>query len=660
MIKLPARLGAGLKLALFGAALLVVTTCSRSQVIGPGPTGGEVSQTSMAERQSADKYYPFTQINRENVGNLEIAWVFNTGDLNDAPDAFFAFEDEPMLLDGNLIVCTPSRRIIALDPATGQERWRYDPHSDIGRIYKCRGVIAFTDDRAPADAPCKTRILFATADNKLTALDSKTGELCAGFGENGIVQIEPTAPELFRGELTLASRPALVNGVVIVGSAVADNQRVEGPSGQILAFDARTGAPRWSFDPIPRDRRNPVWNTWGENGPGGISGANVWSTMSVDEARDLVYLPTTTARTDFYGGNHPGDNLYSTSIVALRGSTGEVVWHFQTSHHDLWDYDLPTGPILIDYPVNGQNVPALIQLTKQGLIFILNRETGEPIVPVEERPVPQEGAVEGEVLSPTQPFPVGMPTIAHQGMTPDDAWGFTPFDRGSCRDQIENLNHGPIYTPPSERGTILMPGGSGGANWGGGAYDPTTHTLIVPTARVPMVLTMLRREGGAEANQDALEGLGVMTFPAEGSPYMTRIAPLMSSFGAPCAKPPWAALTAVDVVNQRVLWEVPLGTIERLAPVPLQIAMGTPGAGGPLITAGGVAFIGYSLDHRLRAFDVQSGEVLWQSPALPAPANSTPITYEASGVQYVVVAAGGHSMYGTARSDAVVAYRLRQ
>lgn len=659
MNKLMARLGAGLKLALFGAALMTIATCSRTEVIGPGPTGGEITETSMAERQSSDKYYPFTQITRENVQNLEIAWVFNTGDLNEAPDAFFAFEDEPILVGGNLIICTPSRRIIAVDPATGEERWRYDPGGDIGRIFKCRGVVSWVDEQAPADAPCKTRILFATADNRLTALDSKTGELCAGFGENGAVQIEPTVPEIFRGELTLASRPAIVNGVVIVGSAVADNQRVAGPSGHVLAFDARTGAPRWSFDPIPRDRRSPAWSTWGEGGPGDISGANVWSTMSVDEARDLVFLPTTTARTDFYGGNHPGNNLYTSSIVALRGSTGEVVWHFQVTHHDLWDYDLPTGPILMDYPVNGQNVPALIQLTKQGLIFIFNRETGEPLVPVEERPVPQEGAVADEWLSPTQPFPVGMPTIAHQGMTPDDAWGFTPFDRGSCRDRIASLLNGPIYTPPSEQGTVLMPGGSGGANWGGGAYDPNAHILIVPTARVPMVMSLVRREN-AEADQGALEGLGAMTFPAEGSPYMTRIEPLMSSFGAPCAKPPWAALTAVDIVNQRVLWEVPLGTIEKLAPIPLQVALGTPGAGGPLITAGGVAFIGYSLDHRLRAFDVQTGEELWKSPSLPAPANSTPITYEASGVQYVVVAAGGHSMYGTARSDAVVAYRLRQ
>jgi quinoprotein glucose dehydrogenase len=639
---------------------LVVATCSRTEVIGPGPTGGEVTETSMAERQSGDKYYPFTQINRDNVRNLEIAWIYNTGDINQEAE-FFAFEDEPVLIDGSLIVCTPLRRIIALDPATGAERWRYDPGGDVGRMYKCRGVVAWTDDQAPAEAPCKTRIMFATGDNRLIAIDSKTGTLCQGFGAQGIVQIEPTVPEIFRGELSLSSRPAVVNGVVVVGSAVADNQRVDGPSGQVLAFDARTGAPRWSFDPIPRDRTSEAARSWGSEGAGNISGANVWSTMSVDAERDLIYLPTTTARTDFYGGNHPGNNLYTTSVVALRGSTGEVVWHFQTSHHDLWDYDLPTGPILIDYPVNGQNVPALIQLTKQGLVFVLNRETGEPLVPVEERAVPQEGAVPEEWLSPTQPFPVGMPALNPQGFTPDDAWGFTPFDRGSCRDRVEQLHYGPIYTPPSLQGTILMPGGGGGANWGGGAYDRESGILIVPTARVPMIMSLVPRDApGAQASQESVETTGPMIFPAEGTPYLTRMEPLMSSFGAPCAKPPWAGLVALDVANQRILWDVPLGTIDRLAPIPIPAALGTPGAGGPLVTASGLAFIGFTLDHRLRAFDVQTGEELWKSPALPAPANSTPITYEASGVQYVVVAAGGHSMYGTVRSDAVVAYRLRQ
>jgi quinoprotein glucose dehydrogenase len=305
-------------------------------------------------------------------------------------------------------------------------------------------------------------------------------------------------------------------------------------------------------------------------------------------------------------------------------------------------------------------VPALIQLTKQGLVYVLNRETGEPLVPVEERAVPQEGAVAGEALSPTQPFPVGMPSIAPGGFSEDDAWGFTPFDRGSCRDRVRELQHGPLFTPPSERGTILMPGASGGANWGGGAYDPETNILVVPSVRVPMVVTLIPHTANAEADQSSIESRGSMTFQPQGSDYGARIEPLMSSFGAPCARPPWAALVAINVVTREIVWEAPLGSIERLAPVPIPLRMGTPGAGGPLVTAGGVVFIGFTLDHRFRAFDLRTGRELWKSAALPAPATASPITYEAGGSQYVVIAAGGHSMYGPARSDTVMAYRLRR
>ena len=653
-----AGLAAALRVLLLCAPLAVFACGPGAE--GPAPTSGATSEFSQADRQSADKHSDLTQITAENVDQLRQAWVFNTGDMGPGADAgavFAAFEDEPVLVDGNLIVCSVSRRVIALDPATGQERWRYDPGGEMGRIFKCRGVSVYIDDRASADAPCKTRLIWATADNRLIAIDSKTGQVCEGFGERGIVQIEPTVPELFRGELTLSSRPAIVNDVIVVGSAVADNQRINGPSGRVLAFDARTGRQRWAFDPLPRDRNDPAARTWGANLTEGIGGGNVWSTMSADEERDIVYLPTTSPLVDFYGGMRPGDNLYSDSIVALRGSTGEMLWHFQTTHHDVWDYDLPTAPMLIDYPVNGENVPALIQLTKQGLIFILNRVTGEPIVPVEERPVPQEGGLPDEQLSPTQPFPVGMPTLAPQGFSVHDAWSPLPWDN-SCREATEALLHGPIYTPPSEQGTIFSPGSSGGANWGGGSYDPETHILIVPTTRVPMVMTLIRNDGTTQANQESIETTGSMTFENAGTPYLTRMAPLMSSMGTPCGRPPWAALMAIDIVNKTVVWDVPLGTIDRLAPVPLPIALGTPGAGGPLATAGGVVFIGFSLDQRLRAFDIRTGEELWKSPLLPASANSTPITYEANGEQYVVVAAGGHSMYSPNRSDAVVAYRL--
>jgi quinoprotein glucose dehydrogenase len=385
--------------------------------------------------------------------------------------------------------------------------------------------------------------------------------------------------------------------------------------------------------------------------------------MSADQALDLVYLPTTSVSGDFYGGDRPGDNLYSTSVVALRGATGEVAWHFQFVHHNVFDYDVPTQPMLIDFPHNGKLVPALLQNTKQGLIFVFDRATGEPLVPIEERPVPQEGAVPGEKLSPTQPFPVGMPTLAPQGFSPDDAWGFTFIDRWLCKNRVEELTYGPIYTPVSEKGTIFSPSAGGGPNWGGASYDPQSHVMVVPTNRVPMVLTLIPAEEGKSSDYPGAESLMAMTFPLTGSPYHYRVEPLLSPLGSPCSAPPWAALTAVDMKKGEILWEVPLGSIDKMLPVSLpwemDLSLGTPGAGGPLLTAGGLVFIGYTLDDRFRAFDVSTGEVLWQAD-LPAAGTAVPVTYEAGGEQYIVIPAGGHSMYQSTLGDSVMAYKLKR
>jgi quinoprotein glucose dehydrogenase len=333
------------------------------------------------------------------------------------------------------------------------------------------------------------------------------------------------------------------------------------------------------------------------------------------------------------------------------------VWSFQFVHHNLWDYDTPSQPLLIDLPYNGKSVPALVQNTKTGMIFIFNRKTGEPLIPFVERPVPQQGAVPGEWLSPTQPFPVGMPALAPQNISADDAWGFMLFDKWKCRDKIDALNHGSIYTPPSLKGTILEPGAAGGPNWGGGAYDPKTHLMVVPSARVPMVVTLVPRNQIKLDQGQAIETGGAMTFPSAGTPYVTKMEPLLSPLGAPCTAPPWAVLTAVDLVSGTRQWEVPLGSIEKFSPIHIPWELGTPGAGGPLVTAGGLVFIGYTLDNKLRAFDLQSGKTLWKTE-LPAAGTATPMTYEIKGEQYIVMAAGGHSMYGTTRGDSVVAYKL--
>jgi quinoprotein glucose dehydrogenase len=612
-----------------------------------------------AAQQMGLKYSPLTQINVGNVENLTLAWEYHTGEVSHATNVLDAFEDEPTVIEGNLVVCTTSRRLIALDPVTGKARWTYDPKSKMNGMRKCRGVGTWIDPQAAAEASCKTRIIMATSDYRLVAIDARNGKPCADFGTQGEVQMKASKPEIWPGEVTAPSRPAIVNGVVVVGSVVADDQRFDAPSGRSLAFDARSGKQLWEFDPLPRTADNPAAATWLKGTAGEEGGGNVWSEMAVDESLDLVYLPTTSPSVDFYGGQRPGNNAYADSVVALKGSTGEVVWSFQFTHHNIWDYDTPAQPMLLDLPYNGKVVPALVQNLKTGLIFVLNRKTGEPLVPYVERPVPQGNAVATEWLSPTQPFPVGMPVLGPIKVDPEDAWGFTPFDRWSCSKKIADLNHGPMYTPPSLKGTVLLPSASGGANWGGGAYDPQSHIMVVPTNRVAMVVTLVPRESAKIDPTQKIETRGAMLFPSAGTPYVTKMEPLLSSFGAPCTAPPWAALSAVDLVRGKLLWDVPLGSIDKMAHLPFEWELGTPGAGGPLVTAGGLVFIGYTLDDRMRAFDLHTGKTVWKT-SLPAAGMATPVTYEMNGEQYVVLTAGGHSMYGSTKGDSVVAYKLRR
>ncbi len=617
----------------------------------------QAAESFTNERQMGTKYSPLKQINAGNVKSLQKAWEYHTGEVSHDSHVLDAFEDEPSLIDGNLIICTTSRRLIALDPATGKQRWVYDPKAKITGMRKCRGISAWEDREAPAGSFCKTRLFMGTADYRLVAVDSKTGKACTSFGNNGEVQMQPSKPEIMVGEVSANSRPAIVNDVVVVGSTVADDQRLDAPSGRVLAFDARSGKPAWEFDPIPRNPADPAMKTW-LKGTEGIGAGNVWAEMSVDEKLDLVYLPTSSPSVDFYGATRPGNNEYADSIVALKGATGEVVWHFQFTHHNIWDYDTPSQPLLMDLPYNGKTVPALVQLLKTGMIFVFDRATGEPLVPYVERPVPQTGAAPGEWLSPTQPFPVGMPALADWKLTPDDAWGFTFIDRYLCKQRIAELDHGPIYTPPSLKGSVLLPGAAGGPDWGGGAFDPDSKLMVVPSNRVAMVVTLVPRDKADFKAGQAIETGKAMFFPNEGITYVTKMEPLLSPLGTPCTAPPWAKLTAVDMSTGQIRWEVALGSIEKLAPVPIPWELGTPGAGGPLITAGGLVFIGYTLDDKFRAFDLATGETVWKSE-LPAAGMATPMSYEINGEQFVVIPAGGHSMYGSTKGDSVVAYKLK-
>jgi quinoprotein glucose dehydrogenase len=379
--------------------------------------------------------------------------------------------------------------------------------------------------------------------------------------------------------------------------------------------------------------------------------------MSVDRERDLIFLPTATAGPNFFGGLRPGDNRYANSVVALRGSTGQVVWHFQTLHHDVWDLDLPAQPILVDIEKDGQSVPAVVQVTKQSLIFILHRETGEPIFPVEERPVPTDG-VPGEILSPTQPFPTVQPAIGLTGISPDDAWGLTLWDKAECRDKLTAQRSGDLYTPPSLIGTITP--GIGQLNWGGAAFDPASNLLIAPVTKIPRYLRLIPvSEVDPELLKSPMAGMpSGIPGRIEGTDYTASYGPLLSSFGVPCIAPPWGELVAVDLAEAEIKWRVPLGSIEKLAPFSLPLNWGTQVAGGPIITASGLIFIGATADEKFRAFDLDSGEELWKVTT-PTASMATPMTYEADGRQFVVVASGGHLwQYSQDVADYVVAYAL--
>jgi quinoprotein glucose dehydrogenase len=604
------------------------------------------------------RYSPLDEITPANVHALELAWSYSTGDLRDDAVAGrnHAFQATPILRGDALYFCTPRSRVVSLDAETGAERWVFDPGVDLTLGHynlNCRGVSAWRDPIPRA--ACAERIFVAAADARLFALDAATGSPCAGFGEGGAVDFSRDVGAREPREYGVSSPPTVVGEVVIVGSAVAEHRRVSMPSGRVQAFDVRTGAPRWSWDPIPRDPADPARVTWQGDSADRTGAANVWSLPSADPARDLVFLPTSSPSPDYYGGERVGDNLHADSVVALRASTGRLVWAFQTVHHNLWDYDVGSQPVLIDLEHEGATVPAVVQATKMGHVFFLHRETGEPLFPVEERPVPQTD-VPGEVTSPTQPFPTWPPALVPQTLGPEDAWGLTPWDRGRCADRIRSLRSEGVFTPPSFRGSVTYPGPAGGSNWGSVAWDPERRLLVANTTRMASVVQLVPRErADFERDRDRY----VSRAEQAGTPYVGRMTVLVSPWGIPCNAPPWGTLAALDLRAREQRWEVPLGTTRDLAPLPIALPWGTPNMGGPLLTASGIVFIGAALDDYLRAFDVETGEFLWKG-RLPAGGQATPMTYRArrDGRQLVVIAAGGHAQMRSRAGDRLVAFAL--
>jgi quinoprotein glucose dehydrogenase len=630
------------------ATLLALAACSPPPP--PPPAAADVDWPYYGGDAGGQRFSSASQITPENVRSLKVAWTYSTGEMARHRKALHhaSFENTPILAGGRLYVCSQFNAVSALDPTTGKPLWQYDPKVDPDVRYPndniCRGVTYWRDPQAPAKSPCAERVYLPTVDRRLIALDAASGAQCAGFGKDGVVDVGGDVTLVRPGEMQITSPPVIARDTIVVGSSLDDNQRVREVTGAVRAYDVRTGALKWTFNPLATA------------GPGFVAGAaNVWAPMSVDEARGLVFLPTSSASPDFYGAARPGAGGNANSVVALDIATGKFAWGFQTTHHDVWDYDVPAQPTLAQVEFGGKSTPAVIQATKQGLIFTLARDTGQPVIPVHERPVPQDGAP-GEMLSPTQPFPDLPRGLSPMSISEKDAFGLTPWDRGACRKLIAGARHEGIYTPPSLQGTILYPFTGGGVNWGGLAFDAGRQVMFVNTSSAMHLVTLIpanKVKAARKAEPD------VEISPNEGAPYGMRREVLLSPLGLPCNKPPWGQLHAVDIRTGKVLWEVPLGTTRDLAPGS-QIFMphvGVPGSGGPIATASGLVFIGAAMDNYLRAFDGATGKELWKG-RLPAGGQATPMTYVVKGRQYVVIAAGGHSKSDTKRGDQVVAYAL--
>lgn len=604
------------------------------------------------------RFAPLTQITPANVAALKPAWTFHTGALAKGWESGekLTFEATPLFVDGTLYFSTATGEVFALDAATGTERWKYDAHVDGSEDRSelaSRGVTWWRDPTAAAGTACATRVFFGTVDARLIALDAATGKPCEGFGEHGQLQLSAhLLRDSSKGDYEFTSPPAVDGDTLILGSSIGDNWSAANALGVVRAFDARTGALRWHWDPVERtaEAGNPdakPYPTWD-------GAANAWGVFSVDAARHLVFIPTGSASPDPYGGERPGDNHWANSLVALDTATGKLVWARQLIHHDVWDYDLAAQPMLVDLKRDGQSIPAVIQLTKTGQVFVFRRDDGTPLFDIAEKPVPQDG-VPGEKLSPTQPFSALPSLVRNEPVTPADAHGLTFWDRNRCRDLIGSLKSEGIFTPPSLQGTIEMPSYAGGVNWGSGAWDPATQTLVTNVNDLPMQVQLLPREEWLKQVKAGGEK-GWEYARMKHTPYGMRRRVLQSPLGAPCIAPPWGRVVALNLGTGTLDWSIPLGTGKHKAPWPISIK-GMPGMGGPLMTASGLVFIAASTDGYLRALDRATGKELWRAE-LPAPGMATPMTYAVGNRQYVVIAAGGHGKLDTGRSDALVAFKL--
>ncbi|MCP8897066.1 glucose/quinate/shikimate family membrane-bound PQQ-dependent dehydrogenase [Shinella daejeonensis] len=634
------------------AGALPLASANAATALGGDVPAGEWHQ--YGRTPYGQRYSPLDQINTENVGNLAVAWQYRTGDVRLPDDVGeTTYQVTPLKVGDTLYLCTPHNWAIALDAATGEEKWKYDSNSGMNpdrQHQTCRGVTYYADPAATAGAACAARVYLPTSDARLIALDAESGAICTDFADNGVLHLEKGMEHNPAGYYYSTSPPVITDGKIIIGGAVNDNYSTQEQSGVIRAFDVHSGALLWNWDSGNPDVTTPLpeGQTYTTNSP------NSWSVFSYDEALGLVYIPLGNQVPDQLGmGRSEHVEKYSSSIVALDIATGAVRWVRQTVHHDLWDMDVPAQPVLVDLTRDGETIPALVGPTKQGDIYVLDRRNGEPIIPVKEVPAPT-GAIPEDFTAPTQP--VSDLTFMPEPLTEKDMWGITLFDQLACRIRFLSLRYEGRYTPPSLEGTLVYPGNFGTFNWGSVAVDPERQVMFGMPTYLAFTSQLVPRDEIPPKGQDekgSEQGLN----RNDGAPYGVYMGPFLSPLGVPCQAPPWGYVAGADLSTGKIAWKHRNGTVRDMTPLPLPFKVGVPGIGGPIITRGGVAFLGAAVDDYLRAYDVTSGRKLWQA-RLPAGGQATPMTYTVGDRQYVLIVAGGHGSIGTRAGDYVIAYAL--